>query len=34
MSKAAVELDSGEKIPVIDFAGLTSGDLPAQRQQV
>jgi isopenicillin N synthase-like dioxygenase len=31
MSKAAVELDSGEKIPVIDFAGLTSGDLPARK---
>ena len=27
MSKVAVELDSGEKIPVIDFAGLTDGDV-------
>jgi hypothetical protein len=26
MSKAAVELDSGEKIPAIDFAGLTDRD--------
>jgi isopenicillin N synthase-like dioxygenase len=26
MSKAAVELNSGEKIPVIDFAGLTDRD--------
>lgn len=26
MSKAAVELDSGEKIPVVDFSGLTDRD--------
>jgi isopenicillin N synthase-like dioxygenase len=31
MSKAAVELDSGEKIPVIDFAGLTTADLGARK---
>lgn len=31
MSKAAVELDSGEKIPVVDFAGLTDGDVAVRR---
>jgi isopenicillin N synthase-like dioxygenase len=31
MSKVAVELGSGEKIPVIDFAGLTGGDLAKRK---
>jgi len=31
MSKVAVDLGSGEKIPVIDFAGLTSDDLRLRR---
>ncbi|HWX76679.1 MAG TPA: 2-oxoglutarate and iron-dependent oxygenase domain-containing protein, partial [Candidatus Acidoferrales bacterium] len=32
MSKVAVELGSGEKIPVIDFAGLTGGDLTIRKR--
>jgi isopenicillin N synthase-like dioxygenase len=31
MSEVAVELGSGEKIPVIDFAGLTGGDLALRK---
>jgi isopenicillin N synthase-like dioxygenase len=31
MSKVAVELGSGEKIPVIDLAGLTGGDLAIRK---
>jgi len=31
MAKVAVELGSGEKIPVIDFAGLTAADLALRK---
>src|SRR5215472_11221189 len=31
MSEMAVELGSGEKIPVIDFTGLTSADLVVRK---
>jgi len=31
MAKFAVELGSGEKIPVIDFAGLTAADLAVRK---
>jgi len=31
MSKIAVELGGGESIPVVDFTGLSAGDLPLRR---
>src|SRR5262249_59747915 len=31
MSKVAVELGSGEKIPVVDFTGLKAGDLAVRQ---
>ena len=31
MSEIAVELGSGEKIPVIDFTGFTGGDLALRK---
>jgi hypothetical protein len=31
MSEVTVELGFGEKIPIIDFTGLTSSDLAARK---